>query len=90
MREKWEREDYRTATIDAAIRACNGQFHRSKMDHPYFILFDDEGNPFIKASLLAKWTREHLRYLLVRDNGKQGVLIYVYQDGVYKLYAPDI
>ena len=90
MREKWEREDYRTATIDAAIRACAGQFHRSKMDHPYFILFDDEGNPFIKASLLAKWTREHLHYLLVRDNGKQGVLIYVYQDGVYKLYAPDM
>lgn len=90
MREKWEREDYRTATIDAAIRACNGQFHRSKMDHPYFILFDDEGNPFIKASLLAKWTREHLHYLLIRDNGKQGVLIYVYQDGVYKLYAPDM
>ena len=90
MREKWEREDYRTATIDAAIRACNGQFHRSKMDHPYFILFDDEGNPFIKASLLAKWTREHLHYLLIRDNGKQGVLIYVYQDGVYNLYAPDM
>lgn len=90
MREKWEREDYRTATIDAAIRSCNGQFHRSKMDHPYFVLFDDEGNPFIKASLLAKWTREHLRYLLVRDNGKQGVLIYVYQDGVYNLYAPDM
>ena len=90
MRDKWEREDYRTATIDAAIRSCNGQFHRSKMDHPYFILFDDEGNPFIKASLLAKWTREHLHYLLVRDNGKQGVLIYVYQDGVYKLYAPDM
>ena len=90
MREKWEREDYRTATIDAAIRACNGQFHRSKMDHPYFILFDDEGSPYIKAALLAKWTREHLRYLLVRDNGKQGVLIYVYQDGLYKLYAPDM
>lgn len=31
MREKWEREDYRTATIDAAIRSCNGQFHRSKI-----------------------------------------------------------
>lgn len=91
MREKWEREDYRTATIDAAIRACNGQFHRSKMDHPYFVVFDENtGAPYIKASLLAKWTREHLRYLLVRDNGKQGVLIYVYQDGVYRLYAPDM
>lgn len=91
MRDKWEREDYRTATIDAAIRACGGQFHRSKMDHPYFVVFDENtGVPYIKASLLAKWTREHLRYLLIRDNGKQGVLIYVYQDGVYKLYAPDM
>ena len=42
MRDKWEREDYRTATIDAAIRACNGQFHRSKMDHPYFVIFDEK------------------------------------------------
>ena len=91
MRDKWEREDYRSSTIDAAIRSCNGQFHRSKMPHPYFIKFDDHtGAAYIKASLLAKWTREHLRFLLVRDNGKQGVLIYVYQDGVYKLYAPDM
>lgn len=91
MRKKWEREDYRTATIDAAIQACSGQFHRSKMEHPYFVVFDEStGIPHTKASLLAKWTREHLHYLLVRDSGKQGVLIYVYQDGVYKLYAPDM
>lgn len=91
MRDKWEREDYRTATIEAAIRACGGQYHRSKMEHPYFVKFDDNtGSPYIKASLLAKWTREHLHYVLVRDNGKQGVLIYVYQDGVYKLHAPDM
>lgn len=91
MRDKWEREDYRASTIDAAICACDGQFHRSRMGHPYFVVFDENtGVPYIKASLLAKWTREHLRYLLVRDNGKQGVQIYVYQDGVYKLYAPDM
>lgn len=91
MREKWEREDYRTATIDAAIQACSGQFHRSKMEHPYFVVFDEStGIPHIKASPLAKWTREHLSYLLVRDSGKQGMLIYVYQDGVYKLCAPDM
>ena len=91
MRGKWEREDYRTATIEAAIRACAGQYHRSKMEHPYFVKFDENtGTPYIKASLLAKWTREHLHYVLVRDNGKQGVLIYVYQDGVYKLHAPDM
>ena len=91
MRDKWERDDYRTATIDAAIRACGGTFHRSKMEHPYFVKFDDNtGTPYIKASLLAKWTREHLHYVLVRDSGKQGVLIYVYRNGVYKLHALDM
>ena len=91
MREKWEREDYRTATIEAAIQACEGVFHRSKMEHPYFIKFNEEtGQAYVHAALLAKWTREHLKYVLVRDNGKQGVLIYVYQNGVYKLYAPDM
>lgn len=91
MRDKWEREDYRTATIDNAILSCNGLYHRSKMEHPYFIVFDEStGVPHVKPSLLAKWTREHLRYLLVRDSGKQGLLIYVYKNGVYKLYAPDM
>ncbi len=74
-REKWEREDYRDATIQAGIAACNGQFHRSKMEHPYFIKFNDEtGQPHISIPLLAKYVREHLPYVLVRDSGKQAVL----------------
>ena len=40
--------------------------------------------------LLAKWTREHLKYIFVRDNGRQALLIYVYEDGCYRLYAPDM
>lgn len=40
--------------------------------------------------LLAKWTREQLHYILVRDNGRQALLIYVYEDGYYRLYAPDM
>lgn len=89
-RDKWERDDYREATIAVGIEACNGTFHKSKMEHPYFIKFDENGSPYVVAPLLAKWTREHLDYVLVRDNGKQALLIYVYEGGCYRLYAPDM
>lgn len=88
FREKWNRDDYRQSTIEAGIEACHGNFHRSKMDHPYFIKFNEmTGAPYISVPLLAKYVREHLCYLLVRDNGKQGLLKYVYEDGCYRLYA---
>ena len=89
-RDKWERDDYREATIAVGIEACHGTFHKSKMDHPYFIKFDKNGVPYVFSPLLAKWTREHLDSILVRDNGKQALLIYVYEDGCYRLYAPDM
>ena len=90
-REKWERADYREATINLGINACAGQFHRSKMEHPYFIKFNEEtGQPYVSVPLLAKYTREHLKYVLVRDSGKQGLLKYVYDGGCYKLYSSDM
>ena len=89
-RDKWDREDYRDATIALGIEACHGVFHKSKMEHPYFILFNDDGKPLVSAPLLAKYIRENQRYILVRDNGKQGTLIYVYKNGCYRLYAPDM
>lgn len=89
-RDKWERDDYRESTIAVGIEACHGTFHKSKMEHPYFIKFDEKGAPYVFAPLLAKWTREHLDYILVRDNGRQALLIYVYEDGCYRLYAPDM
>ena len=48
------------------------------------------GEPYIVVPLLAKHVREHLDYILVRDNGKQGLLKYVYEDGCYRLYSNDI
>ena len=90
MREKWEREDYREATIQKAIEACNGTFHRSKMEHPDFIRFTDEGEAYMVPALLAKHVRENGKYLLVRDSGKQALLKYVYAGGVYQLYAEDM
>ncbi|NCB74973.1 MAG: DNA primase [Clostridia bacterium] len=90
-RDKWERNDYREGTINAGIEGCHGTFHRSKMGHPYFIKFDENtGAPYVSVPLLAKYVREHLCYVLVRDNGKQGLLKYVYEKGCYRLYADNM
>ena len=90
-RSKWERDDYRENTINAGISACNGVFHRSKMEHPDFIKFNEQtGEPYMSVPLLAKYVREHLQYILVRDNGKQGLLKYVYEGGCYRLYADNM
>ena len=91
MRDKWNRDDYRESTIEKGIEACHGTFHRSKMEHPDFIRFNKQtGEPYVVVPLLAEHVRKNLRYLLVRDNGKQGLLKYVYEDGVYRLYADDM
>jgi len=34
MREKWEREDYRNATINKAVELCNGKFYKPKTSKP--------------------------------------------------------
>ncbi len=90
-REKWERDDYREATIAVGIEACHGTFHKSKMEHPYFIKFNEQTyEPYVSVPLLAKYVREHLCYVLVRDNGKQGLMKYVYENGCYRLYADNM
>lgn len=90
-REKWEREDYRTATLEKGIETCHGTFHKSKMPYPDFIRFNDmTGEPYIVVPLLARYVRRHLHYILVRDNGKQALLKYVYVDGCYRLYSNDM
>lgn len=85
-REKWERDDYREDTIRKAIAGCHGKFHHSTRPKPDFIKDGQDGNDYILVPALARYVREHTRYLLVRDNGKQGVLIYVYEKGVYRYY----
>lgn len=87
-RDKWNRDDYRTSTMEIGIEACHGTFHKSKMEHPPFIkVNEDNGKPYVSVPLLAKYVREHFHYILVRDNGKQGLLKYVYENGCYRLYA---
>lgn len=81
-REKWEREDYSSTTIEYGIRA---------REAPYFIKFNPKnGKPSVSVPLLARYVRENLTYILVRDNGKQGMLKYVYEKGCYRLYSSDM
>lgn len=91
VRDKWTgREDYREMTISAGIEACHGTFHRSAMPAPYFIKFDPAGNASVNAPLLAKYVREHLHYIMVRDSARGGTLIFVYEDGCYRPYSQDM
>ena len=90
-REKWEREDYREETLAKGIEACNGVYHRTLMPHPDFIRFNEmTGQPYVVVPALAQHVRDNMKYLLVRDSGKHGLLKYVYEDGVYKLYADEM
>ena len=84
-REKWDREDYRTQTIACGIESCRKRKSRRK-PRPPFVKEDSKHREYVSAPLLAKYTRENLKYLLVRDSGTQAALKYVYCNGVYKIY----
>ena len=84
-KDKWEREDYREETITRAIELRDRKQERSKKIPP-FIKINENGVARVSAPLLAKYARENLHYLLVRGDGTQAVMKYVYKDGVYVLY----
>ena len=90
-REKWERRDYREETLAKGIEACSGTFHSSPTPCPDFIRFNEtNGQPYVVVPALAQHVRDNMKYLLVRDSGKHGLLKYVYEGGVYKLYADEM
>lgn len=89
-RDKWERDDYRSMTIQKAIEVCNGNFHHSVMDTPEFIVYSDKKGYSVLCPALARHIRKHLNYFMVRDSGTGGMLIYVYEKGCYKIYAPNM
>lgn len=89
-RPKWDRADYREMTIEKAIEACGERFHKSVKPHPDWVVYNEKGIPRISATKLAKAVKSMVKYILVRDNGKEGVRVYLYEHGVYKYYAPDM
>lgn len=89
--DSWEDAAYRKSAIDRAIIYCEGQYHQSQMPHPPFIKFrEDSGKPYVSAPLLARYVRENLDYLLVRNKGQQGRMTFVYKHGSYKLYSDEM
>lgn len=90
-REKWDREDYRTSTIENAIKGCNGKFYMGGKNRPSYIYFDEKAKKMkVNCPLLAKHIRENLDYIFVRDSARGGVLRYVYEDGCYRLYSDEM
>lgn len=90
-RDKWEREDYRSTTIEKAVEACQGVFHYSIMPHPDYFIYDPKsGKMNVSCPMLARHIRNDLHYIFVRDNAHSGVLKYVYENGCYRLYADEM
>ncbi|HEL2594973.1 TPA: hypothetical protein TZ702_001810 [Streptococcus suis] len=90
-RDKWERKDYREETLRKAILSCKGNFHGAVRSLPSFIDYNLKTRKLaINCPKLANHIRQDLNYLFVRDHAKNGVLKYVYKDGVYRLYADDM
>ena len=88
-RLRWEGSGTRLSNPSASRCSApplsrGGSSTQNDSNIPYFISLNKE--PHVIPPALARYVREHTRYLLVRDSGKQGVLIYVYEHGVYKLY----
>lgn len=90
-REKWEREDYRTLTIEKAIALCDGNFHYSLNPRPTYIYYDEKSKrERICCPLLAKYIRENLHYFFILDHAKNEVIRYVYENGCYSLYSDEM
>lgn len=90
-RDKWERDDYREETLKKAILSCKGNFHGSVRPLAPFIDYNPKSKKLsINCPKLANHIRQDLNYIFVRDHAKNGVFKYVYQDGVYQLYADDM
>ena len=90
-RDKWNREDYRTSTMENAVKGCHGKFYMSEKNRPTYIYYDEKAKKMrVNCPLLARHIRENLHYIFVRDSAKGGVLRYVYDNGCYRLYADEM
>ena len=88
-RDKWDRADYAAATINAAIKACNGVFHVSTKVVPPFVISTPKGD-YVNPTLLAEYTRRKLPYIFVREAERSSYSKYVYHDGAYRVYSDDM
>lgn len=86
--------------VETIWQSAKTFFHKTVEKRTDYKKYDGSGiPPFIIATkrgetvspfLLAKYFRENVPFLIVRDSGTQGMLFYVYENGVYKIYAPEM
>ena len=89
MRDKWERDDYRSDTIRNAVNLCDGKYYHAHS--PSFIYYDArQKRERVHCPLLAKHIREKERYIFVKDSAHGGVNRFVYKDGVYRQYSDEM
>lgn len=96
-REKWDRRDYKTATINRAISGCkefygekqNLKINQNSNTLPSYV-YQKKDKYFINCPMLAKHIRENTNYFFVKDSAKSTVMRYFYENGVYKLYSDDM
>ena len=82
-REKWEREDYRNATIRMAIEGCKDP----EPTLPPFVRYSAQKKGFVLVPpLLAQYIRETVPFFLVQNSSKQATMIFVYENGVYRCF----
>lgn len=99
MREKWNREDYRSATINKAIKSCRKFYTppQSKVKAekpkpqpiegmPPFILGMGKDR-VLSCTALADYIRAKLPYFFIRKAGSESYRRYVYHKGVYNLVS---
>lgn len=50
----------------------------------------DSDTESVVCTKLARYIRENLHYIFVRNNARQGIIRYVYENGCYRLYSDDM
>ena len=99
MRDKWNREDYRSATINKAIKSCHKFYTppqpKVKAEKPKpqpiegmppFILGMGKDR-VLSCTALADYIRAKLPYFFIRKAGSESYRRYVYHKGVYNLVS---
>lgn len=98
-RPKWEREDYRSATINKAISGCKGKYFTPSSLSPQnmsntlsdgdtdFIIFDAKGKPSdISTTALAEFVRQNEHFAFLNTGGeKPPCCFYDKSKGVYSV-----
>ncbi len=86
-RDKWDRDDYRDRTIRMAIESAE----KAREELPPFLQLSGRSKvPVLVPSILATYIRENTNYILVRDDGRNITMPYVYRDGVYRFCQQDM